>query len=84
MRSNDLDGLTSWKFSMAQANRHVPETYLVCGTASDGVIEAIESKSHQFVLGVQWHPENMAIAGDEPSLGIFKGFIEACTEEGDE
>ncbi|MFD1861744.1 gamma-glutamyl-gamma-aminobutyrate hydrolase family protein [Planococcus chinensis] len=67
-----------------QANRHVPETYLVCGTASDGVIEAIESKSHQFVLGVQWHPENMAIAGDEPSLGIFKGFIEACTEEGDE
>lgn len=67
-----------------QANRRVPDSYLVCGTASDGVIEAIESKSHGFVLGVQWHPENMAAAGDEAAIGIFKGFIEACTEEGNE
>jgi len=29
MRSNDMDGLTSWKFSMAHANRHVlqPEQF---------------------------------------------------------
>lgn len=25
--------------------------------ASDGVIEAVESQSHRWVLGVQWHPE---------------------------
>ncbi|MDN7244953.1 gamma-glutamyl-gamma-aminobutyrate hydrolase family protein [Planococcus shenhongbingii] len=67
-----------------QANRHVPDSFLISGTASDGVIEAIESKAHHFVLGLQWHPENMAIASDEPSQKIFKGFVEACVEEGDE
>ncbi|MCP2033874.1 putative glutamine amidotransferase [Planomicrobium sp. HSC-17F08] len=67
-----------------QANRNVPEPFLISGTASDGVVEAIESKEHHFVLGLQWHPENMAIAADEASKNIFKGFIEACTEEGDE
>ena len=61
-----------------QANRLVPEPLLVSGTASDGVIESIESKEHRFVLGLQWHPENMAAAGDAPSLRIFEGFVEAC------
>lgn len=67
-----------------QANRRVPESFLISGKASDGVIEAIESKEHRFVLGLQWHPENMAIASDEASMRIFEGFIEACREEGDE
>ncbi|MDE0582594.1 gamma-glutamyl-gamma-aminobutyrate hydrolase family protein [Planococcus sp. A6] len=67
-----------------QSNRHVPEHYLVSGIASDGVIEAIESKEHGFALGLQWHPENMARAGDVASLRIFEGFVSACTEEGDE
>ncbi|HSP21624.1 MAG TPA: gamma-glutamyl-gamma-aminobutyrate hydrolase family protein [Planococcus sp. (in: firmicutes)] len=81
-----LAGTTQLKVNSRhhQANRMVPESFLVSGTASDGVIEAIESKEHHFVLGLQWHPENMAIAGDGPSMGIFRGFIEACLEEGDE
>jgi putative glutamine amidotransferase len=29
----------------------------VVGTAEDGTIEAVESTGHDFVLGVQWHPE---------------------------
>ncbi len=29
------------------------------GIASDGIIEAIESSSHPFAVGVQWHPECM-------------------------
>jgi putative glutamine amidotransferase len=66
-----------------QANRSVPESFLISGTASDGVVEAIESKEHHFVLGLQWHPENMAVASDIPSQKIFKGFIEACLEEED-
>jgi len=61
-----------------QANRTVPSPFLVSGYASDGVIEAIESEEHAFVLGVQWHPENMAINGDEPSMKIFKKFVLAC------
>jgi putative glutamine amidotransferase len=61
-----------------QANRTVLSPFRVSGSASDGVIEAIESETHSFVLGVQWHPENMANGGDEISLKIFKRFIEAC------
>ncbi|WP_394121520.1 gamma-glutamyl-gamma-aminobutyrate hydrolase family protein [Planococcus donghaensis] len=67
-----------------QANRQVPEPFIVSGVSSDGIIEAIESTQHHFALGVQWHPENMARAKDSASLGIFTGFIEACREEGDE
>lgn len=61
-----------------QANRNVPSPFRVSGYASDGVIEAIESEEHSFVLGVQWHPENMAITNDEPSLKIFEKFVLAC------
>lgn len=67
-----------------QANRLVPKFFIVSGVSSDGIVEAIESTQHLFVLGVQWHPENMARVADPASLGIFKGFIEACREEGDE
>lgn len=31
----------------------------VCARAEDGVIEAMESIRHTFVLAVQWHPERM-------------------------
>jgi putative glutamine amidotransferase len=41
----------------------------------DGVIEAIELKSHdQFVLGVQWHPER-TYASSTLSRAIFAAFI---------
>ncbi len=29
----------------------------VTARAPDGVIEAIESRAHSFIVGVQWHPE---------------------------
>lgn len=58
-----------------QANRSVPDHFQISGKASDGVIEAIESKAHEFALGLQWHPENMLAVGDETSLKIFQGFI---------
>jgi len=62
-----------------QANRHVPETLLVSGRSSDNIIEAIESKEHDFVLGLQWHPENMLIEqNDESAIKIITGFIDAC------
>lgn len=61
-----------------QANRALSVEFEVSGKANDGVIEAIESKEHPFVLGLQWHPENMLAAGDKASLKIFQGFIKAC------
>ncbi|MFX3675133.1 MAG: gamma-glutamyl-gamma-aminobutyrate hydrolase family protein [Paenisporosarcina sp.] len=59
-----------------QAVREIPQDFQVSAISSDGMIEAIESKSHHFVMGVQWHPESMK--NDSVSLAIFKAFILAC------
>jgi len=40
-----------------QSVKRVSDRLMVSAKASDGVIEAIESPSHLFLLGVQWHPE---------------------------
>ena len=61
-----------------QAVRHVPSPLVVSARSSDGIMEAIESRMHPFVLGVQWHPEAMAVAGDQPSIKLFQAFIDAC------
>jgi putative glutamine amidotransferase len=44
--------------------------------AADGVIEAIESESHRFLLGVQWHPERML--EDPQMMRLFEAFVEAA------
>ncbi len=36
----------------------------ICGTAEDGIVEAIELENYPFGLGVQWHPEGMFPAED--------------------
>lgn len=61
-----------------QANRKIARYLRVSGRANDGIIEAIESTVHRFVLGLQWHPENMAVAGDENAQKIYQGFMDAC------
>lgn len=61
-----------------QAVKHVSELLTISGVAKDGVVEAIESRLHPFVLGVQWHPEGLAVNGDETSVRMFDKFIEAC------
>lgn len=50
----------------------------VTARAKDGVIEAIEMGGRDFVVGVQWHPEDMAMNSDENMLKIFKKFINKC------
>ena len=48
----------------------------VVGYSGDGVIEAIEHKDKKFVIGVQWHPENLM--NTLPSQKLFNAFIESC------
>ena len=43
--------------------------------AKDGVIEAIEMPGRDFIMGVQWHPEEMAVRGDGNMIEIFKEFV---------
>jgi len=40
-----------------QSVKHIADRLIVSAQAPDGVIEALESPSHFFLLGVQWHPE---------------------------
>lgn len=48
----------------------------VCARAADGIIEAIESAEHKSMLGVQWHPECMVLAGDESMLPLFHWLVD--------
>lgn len=57
-----------------QAIHQVGETLTATGHTSDHVIEALEMPSHKFVVGVQWHPENMWRT-DEHMMQLFQKFI---------
>ena len=59
-----------------QAVKEVARGFLICATAPDGVIEAIEDPGMHFCLGVQWHPENFFRTGEFRAL--FEGFVEAA------
>lgn len=61
-----------------QAVRDIAPSFVLSGIASDGIIEAIESPTHRFVVGVQWHPEATAIKGEEFSVQLFKRFVQEC------
>lgn len=61
-----------------QAVKEVNAPLVVTAVAKDGVIEAIESTAHRFVVGVQWHPEAMVKREDRLSLKLFEKFIRAA------
>ncbi len=42
-----------------QGIKEVGAGLVACGTAPDGLVEAVEMPEKSFVLGVQWHPEAM-------------------------
>jgi putative glutamine amidotransferase len=45
--------------------------------APDGLIEGFEGKTGRFLLGVQWHPEEL-VDSSEPMRRLFTAFIESC------
>ena len=49
------------------------------GWSPDGVIEAMESTEHPWLLTVQFHPENL-VGSHEPSRRLFAAFVAACAE----
>lgn len=62
-----------------QAARTVAAGFQVSALAVDGIIEAVESQEHLFVLGVQWHPERM-IYRSRHALLLFKTLVEKAVE----
>lgn len=57
-----------------QAAKRVAPGLVVSAVAPDGIIEALESPVHRFVIGVQWHPEFL-YRKDEASRRLFKSFL---------
>jgi len=49
----------------------------VTARSSDGVVEAVEGYSEDFVVGVQWHPE-MNYRDDPAQMALFRAFVEAA------
>ena len=47
------------------------------GWAEDGVLEAVESTEHSWIVGVQWHPEVMAPVHQDQAH-IFVCFVKAA------
>jgi len=49
--------------------------FKVSATASDDVIEAIESCECKSILGVQWHPECMILNNDTSMMPVFEWLV---------
>ena len=58
-----------------QAVKSVAPEFEAVAWAEDGVIEAIESTEGKVILGVQWHPENGATAGDPVMIDLFRQLV---------
>lgn len=63
-----------------QALKDIPAPLIVSGKASDGIVEAVESTAHHFVVGVQWHPEALMQNEDQVSMRLFEAYMKACAE----
>jgi len=61
-----------------QANGPLGEDARAVAWAEDGVVEAIDGAAHEFVLGVQWHPERML--DDDAQRRLFEVFVAAARE----
>lgn len=61
-----------------QSIKDVAPNFSISALANDGIIEAIEYKGDNFVLGIQWHPEAMFTIHKEAIL-IFERFIKECS-----
>lgn len=52
---------------------------VITARADDGVIEALEKPEARFVVGVQWHPENLYDT-DAPARALFAAFAAAAKD----
>ncbi|MGM0410217.1 MAG: gamma-glutamyl-gamma-aminobutyrate hydrolase family protein [Bacillota bacterium] len=58
-----------------QAIKEVGDGLTVTAKTSDGIVEGVEDKNKDFLVGVQWHPEMMYFKHEE-QVKMFKYFVE--------
>jgi len=69
--------VVSVKSKHHQGMRTVPEVWRISAQAPDGVIEALEHKTHPWMLAVLWHPE---ISPEDPHhQRLFEALVEASS-----
>ena len=51
------------------------------GWTADGLVEAVETEGDGWLLGVQWHPEEMHADAAAPERGLFAALIAASASE---
>lgn len=60
-----------------QAVSEVAPQFIINACSGDGIIESISYEGKKFVLGVQWHPENLW-RRDRDHLKLFERFVSMC------
>ena len=60
-----------------QAVKNLGNNFIISSISPDGIIESIEMQNKNFVVGVQWHPEMLALK-DDTMLNLFIKFINSC------
>ena len=61
-----------------QAVKEVAPEFIQTATSSDGLNEAMEHLEYP-IFSVQWHPEPMAVAGNEDMLDLFRYHVEQAS-----
>lgn len=84
-----LSGLTDSYITEVNSAHHqalkvIGAGFVVTAQSEDGIIEAIESPSHRFAIGVQYHPERMLQRPELRGHGhkLFEAFIHAASQSG--
>lgn len=75
----EMIGSERWdvnSFHVQKADK-LPKDFIVSARAEDGVIEAIESTNYPFLVGYQFHPEELSW-NDEKAGEIFRWFVKAA------
>lgn len=62
-----------------QGIRRLAATLTANAWAPDGLIEGVEGKNGQFLLGIQWHPEELT-RRDTAMAALFQAFLDAAQE----
>ncbi|MDQ2700565.1 MAG: gamma-glutamyl-gamma-aminobutyrate hydrolase family protein [Actinomycetota bacterium] len=65
-----------------QAVDRIGENLTPSGWSPDGAVEAVEDRSREFLIGVQWHAE--LLVDDSEHLRLYTAFVDACIEFGQE
>ena len=78
-RLHDVLGCTELEVNSLhhQAIRQVGEGLTVSATTDDGLVEAVELPERRFLIGVQWHPEEL-VGSSDVQRRLFTALVAAA------